>query len=64
MKEDETANPINVGFLSPIGVVLEPNDISKLIEQFSGWVRHNESRAGSFVPNATPNSSVMDVKCS
>jgi hypothetical protein len=40
-KEDETTNPINVGFLSPIGVVLEPNDISNLIEQLSGWMRHD-----------------------
>lgn len=44
VKEDEAMNPINVGFLSPVGIILEPNDISNLIEQFSGWMRHGRNQ--------------------
>jgi hypothetical protein len=44
VKEDEATNPIHVGFLSPVGIMLEPNDISNLVEQFSGWMRHNRNQ--------------------
>jgi hypothetical protein len=41
VEEDEAANPLNVGFFCPIGVVFEANGIADLVKELSGWVLHD-----------------------
>ena len=36
MKQNVSANPGDVGLLCSVGVMLEPNDIPNLIEEFTG----------------------------
>jgi hypothetical protein len=41
VKEDVAANPLDVGFCCPLGIMLEPNGTTDLVEQFFlGWGCH------------------------
>jgi hypothetical protein len=41
VEEDEAADLPNIVFFSAIGVVLEPNDLTNLVKELSGWVLHS-----------------------
>jgi hypothetical protein len=47
VEEDEAADPLNLGFFSAIGVVLEPNDLTNLVKELSGWVLHSVGIEGA-----------------
>jgi hypothetical protein len=41
VKQDETTNPLNVGFFCAVGIMLEPNGIAHLVKELSGRVLHD-----------------------
>jgi hypothetical protein len=42
MKQNVTSNPLNIGLLCAIGIMLQPDGITDLIEQFPGWAFHGK----------------------
>ncbi len=41
VKQNETTNPLNLGFFRAIGIMLEPNGIANLVKELSGRVLHD-----------------------
>jgi len=41
VKQNVATNPIEIAFLSAVGIVLEANSIAHLVKEFFGTVIHN-----------------------
>jgi hypothetical protein len=42
MKQDVTSNPLNIGLLCAIGIMLQPDGITDSIEEFPRWAFHGK----------------------
>jgi hypothetical protein len=50
VEQNEAANPLDVGFFCAVGVVLEPDSVSDLVQESFWWILHYVKIGGKILP--------------